>query len=574
VTTGSLHDPADEPEENPAPEPTHDPADRPAEEPAPVPAFVPRGRRPDPGKRERIIEAASGLFGGRDLASVRMEEVAARAGVAKGTIYLYFHSKEELYFSILATRLSLLLDALDQAFREEEDPRVRLHKFLLHSSMFLLKYPDFFRMMRKEESRLAGAFPGPELEVEPLRARLRDLLRCLLTRGIEAGRVRRMPVKLAADLVFGALEGTVRRCLDEGGAAQRHNPAPAFLFDFVWRAVREEKGEVTAMPRAENGEVATPRPPDDGGTVRPRPAAPGSTCLERFGGAVVAITREEEPGEGLSAEVARLGGRPLPISVLGTEAPVDAEALRAAARVAADYAWILFTSARGVEPFAAAWRAVLAEVPREASPGTSPGSSAQARSKQPLQPGSKAGRPEIPATTRIGAVGPATAHRAKKLLGRCDCTAAESSGAGLAHELLRTETLRGARLLVVRAEDGRPELSEILRGAGAFVDEVVAYRTVAAVIDAAPLRTAFHEGSIAAVAFASPSAVQAFVGQIGAAWLGGPEGHTLIATIGPSTTAAVRALGLEPSAEAETPSLRELARAAARAVQTKQGVNP
>jgi uroporphyrinogen-III synthase len=365
------------------------------------------------------------------------------------------------------------------------------------------------------------------------------------------------------------LEGTVRCCLDEGNTPQERNQAPAFLFDFIWRALRAENGEVAAMQAAEddgvtamhaveNGaaaasrlvdddDVATPRPSDDGGTVPARPTAPGPTCLERLGGAVVAITREEEPGEGLSAEIVRLGGRPLPISVLRTEVPVNADGLRTAARAAADYEWVLFTSARGVESFVAAWRTSLAEVP---------------------------GGLEFPATTRIGAVGPAAAHRAKKLLGRCDCTAAESSGVGLAHELLQRETLRGARVLVARAEDGRPDLSEILRGAGAFVDEVVAYRIVPAVINVAPIRTALHEGSIAAVAFAGPSAVQAFVSQVGAAWLGGPEGHTLLATIGPSTTAAVRALGLEPSAEADTPSLRELARAAARAVQTKQGVTP
>jgi uroporphyrinogen-III synthase/AcrR family transcriptional regulator len=553
MTDGPFHDPAYEPEQSPAPDPSPGPGDDPAQRPARITALPPPGRRPDPGKRERIIEAASSLFGGRDLASVRMEEVAARAGVAKGTIYLYFRSKENLYFSILAARLSLLLDALDQAFREEEDPRVRLRKFLVHSSMFLLKYPDFFRMMRKEELRLAGAFPGSEVEVEPLRARLRDLLRSLLVRGMEAGRIRRMPVEMTADLVFGALEGTVRRCLDEGGTPQTHNQAPALLFDFVWRALRVENGEVAAMrqvdndgvsatPRAENGKVATFRLADRGDIEPARSAVPGSTSIERLDGTVVAITREEEPGEGLSAEIVRLGGRPLPIRVLRTEAPVDAEALRAAARTAADYAWILFTSARGVEAFAAAWRGSLAEVRRE---------------------------PGFPATTRIGAVGPATAHRAKKLLGRCDCTAAESSGAGLAHELLQRETLRGTRLLVARAEEGRPELADALRRAGVFVDEVVAYRTVPAVIDPAPIRKALHEESIAVVAFASPSAVQAFVSQVGAAWLGGPKGHALIATIGPSTTAAVRALGLEPSAEADTPSFCELARAAARAVQAK-----
>jgi uroporphyrinogen-III synthase len=482
-----------------------------------------RGRRPDPGKRERIIEAASGLFGGRDLASVRMEEVAARAGVAKGTVYLYFQSKEDLYFSILAARLSVLLDALDQAFREEEDPRVRLRKFLVHSSMFLLKYPDFFRMMGKEESRLAGAAPGREAEVEPLRARLRNLLRGLLLRGMEAGRVRRMPVEMAADIVFGALEGTVRRCLAEGCTPQRHSQAPALLCEFVWRALRTEELDIA--------EIAT---------AQPREAA--GVAGDRLDGAVVLVTREEGSSEGLSAEIARLGGRPFSVPVLRTASPADTAALHATVHAVASYAWILFTSARGVESFAAAWR--------------------------------EAGRPGIPAATRIGAVGPATARRAVERLGRCDCIASDARGTGLAHELLRRESLRGTRVLLVRAEEGLAGLQETLRQADVLVEEVVAYRTVPAVIDASPIRAALHRGSIAAVAFASPSAVQAFVGQVGATWLGGPDGRTRIVTIGPSTSLAVRSLGLEPSAEADAPSFSELARAAARAIHTQQGATP
>lgn len=523
-----------------------------------------RGRRLDGGKRERIIEAASGLFGGRDLASVRMEEIAARAGVAKGTVYVYFRSKEDLYFSILAARLSVLLDALDQAFREEEDPRVRLRKFLVHSSMFLLKYPDFFRMMRKEEFRPAGAFPGGEIEVEPLRARLRNLLRGLLTRGMEAGKVRRIPVEMAADLVFGALEGTVRRCLAEGCTPQRHSQAPALLCDFVWRALRTEEGHGARAQATEEGGITRARATDVGATAATRltenvvppaerstesayiaeapPEAADNIGTERLDSAVVAVTREEEPGEGLSAEITRLGGRPLSIPLLRTVAPADASPLRTAVRTVAEYAWILFTSARGIESFAAVWR--------------------------------ESGRPEIPAATRIGAVGPATARRAVELLGRCDRIPAESRGAALAHVLLRRESLRGARILVARAEEGLPELPEILRRAGALVDEVIAYRTVPAIIDPAPIRAALHQGSIAAITFTSPSAVRAFVDQIGAGWLGGPDGWTRIVTIGPSTSFAVRVLGLEPAAEADAPSFSELARAVARAIQIQQGATP
>jgi len=270
---------------------------------------------------------------------------------------------------------------------------------------------------------------------------------------------------------------------------------------------------------------------------------------ERLDGTVVVVTREEEPGEGLSAEIRRLGGEPLAVPMLRTERPTDPTPLRQAAASVASYAWVLFTSHRGVEAFAEAWR--------------------------------NAGRPEIPRSTRIGAVGPATARSAEERLGRCDSTAAESRGSGLARELLRRETRRDVRVLVARAEDGRPELATILREAGVEVDEVIAYRTVPVTIDPAPVREALGAGKVAAVALASPAAARAFITQVGVEWLGGPNGRTLLVTIGPSTSEAVRALGLAPAAEADVPSLSELARAAACAVRAgaphdppKQGATP
>ena len=61
-------------------------------------------------KRARILEAAYQLCLGRGVEATRMEEVAARAQVSKGTLYRYFESKEEL---LLAT----ILDSYEQSLR-------------------------------------------------------------------------------------------------------------------------------------------------------------------------------------------------------------------------------------------------------------------------------------------------------------------------------------------------------------------------------------------------------------------------------------------------------------------------
>src|SRR5881392_707043 len=67
-----------------------------------------------PGKRERrkearpgeLLDAALDLFVEKGFAATRAEEVAARAGVSKGTLFLYFPSKEELFKAVVRENLS------------------------------------------------------------------------------------------------------------------------------------------------------------------------------------------------------------------------------------------------------------------------------------------------------------------------------------------------------------------------------------------------------------------------------------------------------------------------------------
>ncbi len=60
-------------------------------------ARTPRWKRRPEARPAQIIEAALDVFGQKGLANARLEDIAARAGVSKGTIYLYFANKEALF---------------------------------------------------------------------------------------------------------------------------------------------------------------------------------------------------------------------------------------------------------------------------------------------------------------------------------------------------------------------------------------------------------------------------------------------------------------------------------------------
>src|SRR5258708_27332051 len=66
-------------------------------------------------RREAILAAALDEFSARGFAATRLDDVAQRAGVAKGTIYLHFEDKESLFQELIRSMLHPLVGAVEAA---------------------------------------------------------------------------------------------------------------------------------------------------------------------------------------------------------------------------------------------------------------------------------------------------------------------------------------------------------------------------------------------------------------------------------------------------------------------------
>lgn len=84
-------------------------------------------RRPD--KRNLITEAAVEVFAEKGFRDARVSDIAKRAGVADGTIYLYFKNKEDILLSIFEEKMDLLLGRLQEALLGVDDPEERIRIF-------------------------------------------------------------------------------------------------------------------------------------------------------------------------------------------------------------------------------------------------------------------------------------------------------------------------------------------------------------------------------------------------------------------------------------------------------------
>lgn len=110
-------------------------------------------------KKQQILEAASEIFSKTGYFETSMKEVADKAGIAVGTIYLYYKNKEELLDGIYQSASNLLLDRINQKIAAVNNPMEKLNLFINESIQFGFNYPYYFLIVFVDFRRKAVEFP-------------------------------------------------------------------------------------------------------------------------------------------------------------------------------------------------------------------------------------------------------------------------------------------------------------------------------------------------------------------------------------------------------------------------------
>ena len=260
----------------------------------------------------------------------------------------------------------------------------------------------------------------------------------------------------------------------------------------------------------------------------------------------IVVTQGEGARGSLAAALLARGADVVPLPAIAIEPPVDPAPLDAALAGLAGFDWIVFTSRHAVDAVCArpAWTASR---------------------ERPL------------AGLRVAAVGRATAQSLKERGVTTDVLPSEAGGRALAEAIgaaqaaragasplpalgAGADALRGVRVLWPRSEIALRELPEALESSGATIVDPIAYRTVVPDEgEAEQVLDSLERGAIDAVAFLSPSSAKnlpALLGRPDLAWL---ARRAAVASIGPSTSAALRELGAPPAVESSERTAEDLA---------------
>jgi uroporphyrinogen III methyltransferase/synthase len=152
---------------------------------------------------------------------------------------------------------------------------------------------------------------------------------------------------------------------------------------------------------------------------------------------------------------------------------------------------------------------------------------------------------------RIAAVGPATAAKLHELHLQVELTPDEALGVKIAKAFAENESVENLKMCLLRAGEANPDLPRELEKLGAIVDDIAIYHTVAETEDSAGAGARLLENGADWITFTSGSTVQHFHARFDLPKLLKKFPQIKLASIGPETSKAIRALGLVQAIEAK-----------------------
>jgi AcrR family transcriptional regulator len=169
-------------------------------------------------RRRRILEAAEGIFSARGYHDASITEIATRAEIAAGTIYLYFGDKADLYGSVILEKMSEVVGRLETALSSDISATASL-RAAVHS---LFAYHDsnrqFFEIFLHQDQLAASPLNERHWkEMEDLKRRNLGLIEDCVIRGQTGGEFRPGNPRLYALAFLGVTLQMIRQWIRERG---------------------------------------------------------------------------------------------------------------------------------------------------------------------------------------------------------------------------------------------------------------------------------------------------------------------------------------------------------------------
>jgi AcrR family transcriptional regulator len=206
----------------------------------------PRWRRLPEERPKQILDAALAVFGERGLAVSRLEDIAKRAGLSKGTIYLYFPNKEELFREVVRNTVVSNIETSEQEISAMSGSATEALTRSLRAYWTFIRSAKFAPLFRLIHAEIQNFPDLARFYAEEVVSRRLRLIASVIERGVESGEFRRVdPIVaarlLAAPFVIHGLWCTHRDCFS-AVATKSDDEVLDELMTFYLHAIRPLPG--------------------------------------------------------------------------------------------------------------------------------------------------------------------------------------------------------------------------------------------------------------------------------------------------------------------------------------------
>lgn len=155
-------------------------------------------------KSRQILDAAVRVFARNGYYNSRVSDIAKEAGIASGTIYLYFKTKDDILVTLFRERMAEFVAHLRKMTAALPDARTKLRRLVALHFELLESNPDLAEVVQVELRQGQKFFRGASAhEIQAYFA----LIGSILDEGVAAGHFRKdLPVKVATKVLFGAVD--------------------------------------------------------------------------------------------------------------------------------------------------------------------------------------------------------------------------------------------------------------------------------------------------------------------------------------------------------------------------------
>jgi AcrR family transcriptional regulator len=154
--------------------------------------------------KKRILDAAMRVFSEHGYAKANMRMIAKAADISIGGLYLYFKNKEDLYLTLMKSKMDDFAGMTMESVSDIADPAEAISAFMVITLNYAKKHKELILLQGRE----LGFTFGIEMKREFFKKQ-RSLIEDIIRRGIHSGIFRKVNVRETAKIIFSVIRGFV-----------------------------------------------------------------------------------------------------------------------------------------------------------------------------------------------------------------------------------------------------------------------------------------------------------------------------------------------------------------------------